>query len=83
MTEFGQRLYLTNIPAEIAEDEIRALIFKYTHEEPTSFERVDQDSAHPVYVLSFTHLVDGKLQQIAQRLNEMYWHEQHIYAHVI
>ncbi|BBU68536.1 MAG: hypothetical protein KAZ37_01975 [Rhodocyclaceae bacterium] len=83
MNEFAHRLYLTNIPPEVTEAEIRALVFKYTRQEPVDFKRVDEVSEHPVYVLSFNGLLDGELQEIVSRLHDLYWHEHHIVAHVI
>ena len=83
MDEFGHRLYLTGVAPDTAESDLRALIFKYTHRDPATFNRVDLDTALPAYVLTFDGLNDGEIQQIATRLNGMYWHEQQVVAHVM
>ena len=83
MNDFAHRLYLTNIPSEISEAEIRALIFKYTHHEVVDFNRINEVSEHSAYILSFQSLPDGELQKIVSRINDLYWHDHHIVAHVI
>ncbi len=83
MKDFGQRLYLTGVGADTGEVDLRDLIVKYTRIAPCKIERVDLDTALPAYVLEFDALRDGDIQQIATRINGMYWHGQEIYAHVI
>lgn len=83
MKDFGQRLYLTGVGADTGESDLRDLIVKYTRLMPCKIERVDLDTPLPAYVLAFESLRDGDIQQIATRINGMYWHGQEIYAHVI
>lgn len=83
MKGFGQRLYLTGVGRDTQEDDLRALIVKYTRQEPCMIERVDLDTAMPTYVIEFAELHDGDIQQIAARINGMYWQGHEIYAHVI
>jgi hypothetical protein len=83
MKDFGQRLYLTGVRADTNEHDLQDLIVKYTRMAPCKIDRVDLDTALPAYVLEFEALRDGDIQQIASRINGMYWHGQEIYAHVI
>lgn len=83
MENFGQRLYITGVSPETLAEELRALIYKYTHHQPAALDRVDLDTPLPAYVVAFEALNDGEIQQIATRLDGMYWHGQSIYAHVI
>lgn len=83
MKDFGQRLYLTGVGADTLEADLRDLIIKYTRHEACSIERVDLDTALPAYVIQFESLQDGDIQQIASRINGMYWHEHLLSVHVI
>jgi len=83
MENFGQRLYITGVSPETAVEDLRALIYKYTHHLPVAMDRVDLDTPLPAYVVAFEALHDGEIQQIATRLDGMYWHEGSINAHVI
>jgi hypothetical protein len=83
MKDFGQRLYVTGIGVDISEEDLRGLIFKYTHHDAVSVSRVDLDTDLPAYVIEFDGLRDGELQQIAARINGMYWHGQSIAVHLI
>ena len=83
MENFGQRLYVTGVGPDTAEVDLRALIYKYTHHEPQIMDRVDLDTPLPAYIVTFEALNDGELQQIATRINGMYWHEHQVIAHVM
>lgn len=83
MENFGRRLYVTGVGPETVEADLAALVFKYTHHQPESIDRVDLDTALPAYVLKFGGLNDGEIQQIAARINGMYWHQHEVAAHVI
>jgi len=83
MKDFGQRLYVTGVGVETAEADLRTLIYKYTHQDAVRVLRVDLNTDQPAYVMAFEGLKDGAVQEIAARINEMYWHGQRIAAHVI
>ena len=83
MDHFGQRLYLTGIGSDVTEADLRELIYKYSHHAPEQVDRVDLDTALPAYVISFPPLEDGVVQEIARRIDGIYWHEHEIDVHVI
>lgn len=83
MENFGQRLYLTGVASNTSEADLREFIYKYTHLEPASIERVDLDTASPTYVIEFAALKDGEIQQIVTRVNGLYWQAHQVVAHVI
>lgn len=83
MENFGRRLYVTGVGAQTTEVDLCALIYKYTHHEPSTLDRVDLDTPLPAYIVAFDALNDGEIQQIATRLNGMYWHEHQVIAHVM
>ena len=83
MKDFGQRLYVSGIGVGTTEDDLRALIYKYTHHDAVSVSRVDLDTDLPAYLIDFEGLPDGEIQQIAARINGMFWKDQSIVAHVI
>ena len=83
MENFGQRLYVTGIGPNTAATDLRELIYKYTHHEPVLIDRVDLNTPLPAYIVAFEPLKDGEIQQIATRINGMYWHEHQVVAHVM
>jgi len=83
MKNFGQRLYVTGVNAETQVADLNDLIVKYTRIEPSEIARVDLNTPLPAFVVAFHALPAGKIQQIATRINGMYWRGQTIYVHVI
>lgn len=83
MDHFGERLYLTGIGSEVTEADLRDLIYKYSHHQPARIDRVDLDTALPAYVISFPPLEDGVVQEIARRIDGIYWHHHEVDVHVI
>lgn len=81
--EFGHRIYIAGIGADVTEDEIRAFLLKYTNKMPSIVDRVDAQTAQPAYLISFSDLVDGEIQQFASRVNGVYWHEHVLRVHVM
>lgn len=81
--EFGHRIYLTGVGADVTEDALAALFFKYTKKTPTFVERVDLDTANPAYLIGFSGLLDGEIQQFASRINGVYWQAHQLRAHVM
>jgi hypothetical protein len=83
MDHFGQRLYLTGIGSDVTEADLREFITKYGHHQPALVERVDLHTALPAYVVSFPPLEDGVVQEIARRIDGIYWHHHALDVHVI
>jgi len=83
MDQFGQRLYLSGIGSDVTEADLRELIYKYTHHQPNKVDRVDLNTALPAYLISFPPLEDGVMQEMARRIDGIYWHEHQIDVHVI
>lgn len=81
--EFGHRIYLTSVGAEVTEAELRDFLRKYTEKMPDLVERVDLNTARPAYLIGFHGLVDGEIQTFAERINGMYWHGHQVSAHVM
>ena len=81
--EFGHRIYLTGVGAEVTEAELRDFLRKYTGKTPDLVERVDLNTALPAYVIGFHGLVDGEIQTFADRINGMYWLRHQVSAHVM
>lgn len=81
--EFGHRIYLTSIGAEVTEAELRDFLLKYTEKMPDLVERVDLNTTRPAYVIGFHGLIDGEIQKFADRINGMYWRGHPVSAHVM
>lgn len=81
--EFGRRLYVTNIATDVTEAALSEFLTKYAFHVPSEIERVDLDTELPAYAVSFSDLEDGEIQQIANRINGIFWHGHSISVHVL
>lgn len=81
--EFGQRLYVTSLAADVTEEMLRLFIAKYALHDPVEIERVDLETDSPAYAIGFSGLQDGEIQQIANRINGIFWHGHSVSVHVI
>lgn len=81
--EFGQRLYVTNLDTGVTQEALGEFLTKYALHAPSEIERVDLDTDLPAYAISFPKLDDGEIQQIANRINGIFWHGHAISVHVI
>jgi len=69
-------LWLTNVPSEATDDELRALARKYAPElECATLNREEGDGSRPVAFMTFTGGELGSVERLAERLNGMYWKE--------
>jgi hypothetical protein len=70
------RLWLTNVAPEASDDEIRALAKKYAPQlDCVSLQREGGEGPRPLAFMTFTGGEFGSVEQLAERLNGMYWKE--------
>ena len=70
------RLWLTNVPPEASDDELRALAKKYAPQlECASLHREAGDGSRPIAFMTLTGGELGSVESLADRLNGMYWKE--------
>jgi RNA recognition motif-containing protein len=70
------RLWLTNVPPEASDDELRALAKKYSPKlECASLQREAGDGSRPIALMTFTGGEFGSVEQLAERLNGLFWKE--------
>jgi len=69
------RLWIANIAPGTSDDEIKALVRKYTPDdiECTELQRVEGDGSRPGVLMSFTGKKFDTLGKLSLRLNGMYW----------
>ena len=70
-----ERLWIANIAPGTSDDEIKALVAKYSHDpmECIGLERVEGDGSRPAVLMTFTGKKFDTLGNLALRLNGMYW----------
>ena len=70
-----QRLWIANIAPDTSDDELKALVGKYSRDpiECTEITRVEGDGSHPAALMSFSGSELDTLAHLALRLNGMYW----------
>lgn len=70
-----ERLWIVNIAPGTSDDEIKALVVKYSGEpiECTEIQHVDGDGSRPGVLMTITGKKFDTLGKLALRLNGMYW----------
>ena len=68
------RLWLSNVPADATDDELRELARKYSpHLECLLLQREPGDGTRPVAFMTFKGGEFGDVERLAERLNGLYW----------
>ena len=70
-----ERLWIANVAPDTTDDEIKALVVKYSGEpiECAEIQRVDGDGSRPAVLMTITGKKFDTLGKLALRLNGMYW----------
>jgi hypothetical protein len=70
-----ERLWIANIEPGTSDDELKALVLKYTSDpiECTEIRRVEGDGSRPGALMTFSGKKFDTLGNVALRLNGMYW----------
>jgi hypothetical protein len=70
-----ERLWIANIAPGTTDDELKALVAKYSHDpmECVELQRVEGDGSRPGALMTFTGKKFDTLGNLALRLNGMYW----------
>lgn len=69
-----ERLWLANIAPGTTDDELKALVKKYSPDiECAEIQREDGDGSRPGALMTFTGKKFDSLGKLALRLNGMYW----------
>lgn len=76
------KLWLANIDPEANDDELRALVRKYTKLEISRITREAGESSRPGAVLEFDDVGREALFEVERRLNGLYWKNRLLTAHV-
>jgi hypothetical protein len=70
------RLWLSNVPPEASDDELRALAKKYAPQlECVALQREAGDGSRPIAFLTLTGGEFGSVEILAERLNGLFWKE--------
>lgn len=67
------KLWISNLPPETSDDELRAFVRKYTEVEIDSLTRIDGDGSHPGVLIGIDHASEVMLMGMQRRLDRMYW----------
>lgn len=78
------RLWLTNVPPEASDDDLKELAKKYApHLECVQVQRDAGDGTRPVASMLFKVDELGAVEKLAERLNGMFWKEHKLKATTI
>jgi len=74
-------LWLSNVPPQATDDELRALVKKYAQVlDVVGLRREPGDGTRPVAFMTFTGGELGDVERLADRLNGLYWKERRLGA---
>ena len=69
----SNRLWIGNVAPEASDEELVELVKRYCKREGKVVLRVDGDGTRPGRILEFADLAFGELDEIAERIEGLYW----------
>jgi hypothetical protein len=73
------KLWISNLPPQKSDEEVRAFVRKYTQVEIDAITRIDGDGSRPGVLVEISGASELMLTGIKYRLDRMYW-DQHVLA---
>lgn len=78
------KLWISNVPPDTTDDEIRDLVKKYAPTlECTKIQHVDGDGSRPAAVLEFADTPFGSLEAVSMRLHGMHWKGRELFVQTV
>ncbi|WP_109480406.1 hypothetical protein [Paraburkholderia sp. C35] len=68
------KLLISGLPQKATLDEVKALVFRYSHADCRDIELVGEDDEHPAALIAIKGANWTTLNNIRRRLHGMYWH---------
>lgn len=77
------KLWIANVPPETTDEELLELVKKYSGLEARVTEHVPGDGTRPAVIIEFAGAPLGAVNQLALRLQGMYWKDRTIHASTV
>ena len=77
------KLWIGNVPPDATDDELLELVKKYSGLEARVTRRVPGDGARPAVVLEFAGAPLGAVNELALRLQGMFWKDRTLHASTV
>jgi hypothetical protein len=77
------KLWISNLPPNKSDEEIRAFVRKYTQVEIEAMTRIDGDGSSPGVLIEIDGATRLMLSAMQTRMNRMYWDQHEINVHIM
>lgn len=76
-------LWISNLPPNKSDEDVRAFVRKYTQVEIDAMTRVDGDGTRPGVLIEIGGATQLMLLGMQRRLHQMYWDRHELIVHII
>lgn len=77
------KLWISNLPPNKSDEDIRAFVRKYTEVEVDAMTRIDGDGSRSGVLIEIGGATQLMLSAMQTRLNQMYWDQHEITVHIM
>lgn len=77
------KLWIGNIPADVTDDDLRALLAKYGFPQAGTIERVGGEGPRPAATVDFPGEISADLAESARRIHDLFWHGRRLNVQVV
>lgn len=77
------KLWISNLPPEKSDEDVRAFVRKYAEVEIDVITRIDGDGPRPGVLIEIFNAPELMLMGIQHRLDKMYWGQHELAVHIL
>jgi hypothetical protein len=77
------KLWISNLPPEKSDEDVRAFVRKYTQVEIDAIVRIDGDASRPGVLIEIFGATELMLTGVKHRLDRMYWDQHELAVHIL
>jgi hypothetical protein len=77
------KLWISNLPPNKSDEDVRAFVRKYTHVEIDAMTRIDGDGSRPGVLIEIGEATQLMLLGMQRRLHQMYWDQHELTVHIM
>jgi hypothetical protein len=77
------KLWISNVPPNKSDDDVRAFLRKYTEVEIDAMTRIEGDGSRPGVLIDINGATRLTLLAMQRRLHQLYWDEHELAVHIM
>jgi hypothetical protein len=77
------KLWISNLPPNKSDEDVRAVVRKYTQVEIDAMTRIDGDGSRPGVLIDIDGATQLMLLAMQQRLHQLYWDQHELAVHIM